>query len=681
MTAFMRELPAALTCVAGLDALLERLASSVARLTLSDLYLVAPYSPETGTLVAACSSDPDRFANWSYPVLDPQKPFEKALRASLAPLYKGPILAAMLRAADPGSEFMGVIALGRGDQLGRYEAADSAALDLVAAIAALAVSRFRARLDSSHLAGDQALVARLVAHATAAGSEDSVYQSAVDTAIAILGLSGCALFLAEPGQASMTCVATRGDAPAEGCRRRVPSQYRATQPGAAYADCPTIPEDDRHLACAAGPGAFIVGLARPGRIFDAADRQLFTTLARSIGIMVDSAIATERERDRLRKTEMLLRLAHAVGSKTGLDSTLEAAGDEARRMLGADCVSVFTIPRQPGDHQVARMSHSSSAEDCPCGHVHGRTVPIEWLDRIMFHQPTALDPTDEARKSFSRHARTVLVAPLHANGTATGGLIFCWRGDRTISHDILDFAGALSEIAALAIERARLFEDLLLEKKVMQVMNNELAKARDEITRKAFELKQMYERIEDKNRLLAEANRRLEVVADRDGMTGVANHRSFQERLRQEMARASRHKGRLSLIMLDVDRFKLSNDDFGHPHGDEVLRMIAETATRSIRPFDFVARYGGEEFAVILPRTGRRAAKAVAERIRKEIERTPFPCRKVTASLGVSTYPSDAASVEELVAHADEALYAAKAAGRNRVVSWTKASSRLRRAA
>lgn len=159
-------------------------------------------------------------------------------------------------------------------------------------------------------------------------------------------------------------------------------------------------------------------------------------------------------------------------------------------------------------------------------------------------------------------------------------------------------------------------------------------------------------------------------LATSDGLTGVANHRKFQERLAEEFERSSRHSGTFSLIMLDVDHFKRINDSCGHPVGDQVLKRLAGILILMVRKIDTVARYGGEEFAVLLPNAGRREAAKLADRIRKAVEEsrfeigpTPIP---VTVSLGVSTFPEDTRKRQELLEAADQALYAAKKAGRNR---------------
>lgn len=119
--------------------------------------------------------------------------------------------------------------------------------------------------------------------------------------------------------------------------------------------------------------------------------------------------------------------------------------------------------------------------------------------------------------------------------------------------------------------------------------------------------------------------------------------------------------------MLDVDKFKIFNDTYGHPAGDEVLKIVAKCLTKATRSTDFVARYGGEEFVVILPFTQRDAALGLAERVRAEIESVSWEQRAITVSIGVGTMTSDVKTPADLVALSDQALYHSKLTGRNRV--------------
>jgi diguanylate cyclase (GGDEF)-like protein/PAS domain S-box-containing protein len=165
----------------------------------------------------------------------------------------------------------------------------------------------------------------------------------------------------------------------------------------------------------------------------------------------------------------------------------------------------------------------------------------------------------------------------------------------------------------------------------------------------------------------------LEQLATRDGLTGLANRRCFDETLHAEWARAQRQRQPLSLLMVDVDNFKAYNDANGHLGGDECLKRIATAVASEMRANDLVARYGGEEFAVILPNQSLKGAATVAERIRTRVEQlqvpnTLTPGQHVTVSIGAATAmasPENAAS--DLVAAADAALYRAKHMGRNRI--------------
>ena len=168
-------------------------------------------------------------------------------------------------------------------------------------------------------------------------------------------------------------------------------------------------------------------------------------------------------------------------------------------------------------------------------------------------------------------------------------------------------------------------------------------------------------------------NRRLEQLAQTDPLTNVLNRRALEDRLGAEMERVRRYNTKMSLLRLDLDHFKLINDTYGHLAGDAIMVEIAAMLQRVVRAVDMVARYGGEEFVIVLPETAAPGAEAFAERLRELIEGHAFvPTRgnpiRLTTSIGVSAFPGfGVESVEDLFATADQALYRAKADGRNRV--------------
>lgn len=179
--------------------------------------------------------------------------------------------------------------------------------------------------------------------------------------------------------------------------------------------------------------------------------------------------------------------------------------------------------------------------------------------------------------------------------------------------------------------------------------------------------KDLNRQLQQKREELIRANERLAEMVTTDGLTGLKNHRYFRETLEKAFMRAVREGAPLSIVMLDVDRFKQYNDTFGHPAGDEVLRTVAALLQRSTRRHDLVARYGGEEFVLLLPNTGENEARKVAERTRKAVANHPWTLRPVTISLGIATLDQDASSPSQLVDQADKALYISKNHGRNRV--------------
>ena len=187
------------------------------------------------------------------------------------------------------------------------------------------------------------------------------------------------------------------------------------------------------------------------------------------------------------------------------------------------------------------------------------------------------------------------------------------------------------------------------------------------------ENQKLMEELKGKNEELKKANRILKEFVSRDGLTGLFNHRHFQDLLAHEVARSTRYERIFSMLFIDLDYFKQYNDTHGHLDGDDLLRAMAVCLKRYIRKSDILARYGGEEFTIILPSTSKKDAQVAAEKIRRFVEEYPFhgqetqPSGNVTISIGVSTFPDDGSDAPSIVNQADKAMYQAKNSGRNRV--------------
>jgi two-component system cell cycle response regulator len=228
-----------------------------------------------------------------------------------------------------------------------------------------------------------------------------------------------------------------------------------------------------------------------------------------------------------------------------------------------------------------------------------------------------LDPaSDPVLAERLPHARTLLVTPLVADGNPLGILVVeARRRSHRLERRVLATLGQFTSHAALALRNAWLLEEI----------------------------------------------RRM---ADTDGLTGLANRRSFEQALEREVARAGRTGEQLALVLLDIDHFKELNDDHGHQVGDRVLRATGAALRTASREFDTAARYGGEEFVVLLPGCGAAEGVAAAERLRGAIASAQVDVT-VTASAGVATLPHNALDAAGLVRAADQALYESKRRGRD----------------
>ncbi|MFH1017102.1 MAG: sensor domain-containing diguanylate cyclase [Pseudomonadota bacterium] len=227
---------------------------------------------------------------------------------------------------------------------------------------------------------------------------------------------------------------------------------------------------------------------------------------------------------------------------------------------------------------------------------------------------------------------SVFLVPLHLKGEALGALVFASVKNHAFSRSVRKMIEVTALQAAATLKNARMVDQL-------------------------------------------------EQLATTDGLTGLVNHRTFQETLGAELDRVGRHPAPVSLLLVDIDLFKKFNDEYGHPIGDFVLGEIARVLRRVVRKVDTVARYGGEEFAVILVNSSAVGASQMALRIVKEVARSRFQHQgltlRVTLSVGSATYPDDALTREELIERADRALYESKRTGRDRATTYSSSLGRM----
>jgi diguanylate cyclase (GGDEF)-like protein len=226
-------------------------------------------------------------------------------------------------------------------------------------------------------------------------------------------------------------------------------------------------------------------------------------------------------------------------------------------------------------------------------------------------------------KPLSNNSRSLMLVPLASHGIAMGLLVAESSDEARFSDKDIQMLSIVARSAALALENAEL-------------------------------------------------HRRTEELTINDELTETFNYRYFVQKLQEEKRRAARYNLPLSLIMVDIDWFKKLNDSYGHEIGNVVLKYLSEIIKRCIRDVDVFCRYGGEEFVIILPQTPQVEATQIAERIRQQIEKAVIDVGKagklkVTVSVGVTSFPENGKSQDELLAVADQALYRAKGEGRNLV--------------
>jgi diguanylate cyclase (GGDEF)-like protein len=288
-------------------------------------------------------------------------------------------------------------------------------------------------------------------------------------------------------------------------------------------------------------------------------------------------------------------------------------------------------------------------------------VPLLVLVYVVHHYVLpVLDPSDT--NSFFG-IQTLIFFTMF--GMIVGGFMI-WSMGRTVTA----MADLMAKDPAFSTLESRTDE-------VGSLMSN-FSKMFETIEHQANEINSFATRLDAAYKELESTNSKLKETSFKDEVTGLYNRRFFTIRLDEEISRHRRFNHPVSIVLLDLDGFKAVNDDLGHAVGDDTLRDVAQILGKHSRGINVCSRYGGDEFAVLLVETSKAGAKLYAERIREVIAKFRFGHGKpVTASLGVASLPDDdVASAEDLFKMADEALYAAKRAGKNQVAALDSAIER-----
>jgi len=235
---------------------------------------------------------------------------------------------------------------------------------------------------------------------------------------------------------------------------------------------------------------------------------------------------------------------------------------------------------------------------------------------------------------------------------------------------IWDLGRSVARLAQMVADEARLGQFEQRKDEIGTLMQS-FARMLETIEQQAAEINSFATRLDAAYKELEATNARLKETSFKDEVTGLYNRRFFSIRLEEELQRHRRFNHPVSVVLLDLDGFKAVNDELGHAVGDDTLREVAQILVKHSRGINVVARYGGDEFVVLLVETSKAGARLYADRIRQVISSYPFAHgKRITASFGIASLPDDeAATAEELVRAADEALYGAKRSGKNQVAT------------
>jgi two-component system, cell cycle response regulator len=375
--------------------------------------------------------------------------------------------------------------------------------------------------------------------------------------------------------------------------------------------------------------------------FSEADRDLLADASAQLLRVVQSEQVFRAVERAKYEHERFYQATAMLGRALTVEQVIETAFDAAAEIVEYDAAAIALYDRAKARHKIAAVRVRPGGEGIidPA-----QLTDLEFKDNAglasmvvknRHYLPAGGEPREVSAPIYTRKvkiedARSLLVLPLLAADEPVGTLTLVARAEKRFGKDVREMLAVIANQVAISLENGFLY-------------------------------------------------RKMETMATTDGLTGLTNHRTFQQKFAEMLERAARHNHKVALLLCDVDFFKKVNDTYGHPIGDEVLRRVARVMQEVPRKIDIPARYGGEEFAVLLDNVDLAQAKQVAERIRIEVSRVVVDSDKgplsVTESIGVAAFPDDGRDRATLIERADLALYHAKHTGRNRVVTWAEAQA------
>src|SRR5882672_2352024 len=362
-------------------------------------------------------------------------------------------------------------------------------------------------------------------------------------------------------------------------------------------------------------GVLRVESLRGKRPFTEKSIPLLNDFAHELATAVHGLELSASEREQLAQMRAMQEVSNAIFRSLRLDEMIKSVAQSLIQELGFDRVRLYLVNRD-GEQLESVLTMDQR------GH--------EILEKERFPLKRGVHPMVDlllgktGDERLEKYQRTILYLPLRTRDENMGILMVDnLLSQQEIPQEQIPILSAVAGQLGMAIKNARLFQGV-------------------------------------------------EELSITDGLTGLYLLRYFRQRLKEEFYRAERTHGQLSLMILDIDHFKRINDTYGHQAGDTILTTVAERVLANARKIDLTARYGGDEFVILLPDTNAEEALLLADRLHQAVSNEPVSLTNknsihLTVSIGVATYPTHAASIEELIKRADEALYWIKSHGRNRI--------------
>lgn len=402
--------------------------------------------------------------------------------------------------------------------------------------------------------------------------------------------------------------------------------------------------------------------------FNQDDTRLLQTISANLGIAIQNARLYQEARHRAEQMSTLYNVGLTLTANLEFNQVLRQLFESCRQILPMDAFYVAVY-----DEKTQTISHPLFYENDIEKQVPIRDINISpgLSGEIVLNGKTIYLPDATQRQTRKTHhiiraggkpTRSYVGAPMTVSGRVVGVISIQSYAPNAYSEEQIRLLETIANVAGVAIENSRLFEQAQADIEQRRLAQESLLNANQDLHIQLNKVKAL--------------QRELREQAIRDPLTGLHNRRFLNSVLPQRLEQAAQRGSQLSILMIDIDRFKTFNDSYGHHAGDALLQSLAGLLRHHTRSLDIACRYGGEEFLLALSNTSLEIASRRAEELRQAFDESENKfgdqLLHATISIGVAAFPMHGMGIEELIMQADQALYAAKATGRNKVIVWAK---------